>query len=209
MKPNKEKIKTLLQYTITSGSEYNGRYHEHGYHTLTIDDEVLNGQRNPSMRLSPLAYDFTNKNVLDIGSNQGGMLFEIADKISYGMGIDFDKRLVNVANRISKHNEFNIDFYNFDLATEDFNLINDLSRVDKFDTVFLLAVCMWIPSWKELIKWVHSNSNHCLFETNGKPHQQEEQITFLKQTYKTVEMLAEQSDDDPRQKKRKLLWCSK
>jgi SAM-dependent methyltransferase len=209
MKSNKDKIKTLLQYTITSGSIYNGRNHVYGYHTQTIDGEVLSGQRNPNIRLSKLNYDFTNKSVLDIGSNQGGMLFEIADKISYGMGIDYDKRLVNVSNRISKHNNYNIDFYNFDLASEDFNLINDLSRVEKFDTIFLLAVCMWIPTWKDLIKWVHKNSNNCLFETNGKKQQQQDQIDFLKQTYSSVTMLAEQSDDDPDQKKRKLLWCTK
>ena len=106
-----EKIKNLLTYTVTSGKSYNGRNHETGYHTLKINGQVLPGQRKPGQRLSTVRYDFTNKVVLDIGSNQGGMLFEIADKIKYGIGIDFDPRLVNVANRISNTNKYNIDFY--------------------------------------------------------------------------------------------------
>jgi SAM-dependent methyltransferase len=203
-----EKIKNLLTYTVTSGKSYNGRHHETGYHTLKINGQVLPGQRNPGQRLSTVKYDFTNKVVLDIGSNQGGMLFEIADKIKYGIGIDFDPRLVNVANRISNTNKYNIDFYNFNLDKEDFNLINNLNRENNIDVVFLLAVCMWIKPWKELIAWVKQNSNYCLFETNGKSKQQAEQIDYLNKTFRSVEILAESSQDDPKQKKRKLLWCS-
>jgi len=203
-----DKIKNLLTYTVTSGKSYNGRHHETGYHTLNINGTVLPGQRNPGMRLQTVKYDFTNKVVLDIGSNQGGMLFEIADKIKYGIGIDFDPRLVNVSNRISKTNRYNIDFYNFNLDQEDFNLISSLSREDKIDVTFLLAVCMWIKPWKELVSWVSKNSTHCLFESNGKSKQQNEQIEYLKKVFRTVEILAETSEDDPKQKKRKLLWCS-
>jgi len=203
-----EKIKNLLTYTVTSGKSYNGRNHETGYHTLTINEQVLPGQRNPGMRLQTVNYDFTNKVVLDIGSNQGGMLFEIANKIRYGIGIDFDPRLVNVSNRISNTNRYNIDFYNFNLDKEDFNLINSLNRENKIDVTFLLAVCMWIKPWKELITWVSRNSTHCLFESNGKSKQQNEQIEYLKTVFKSVEVLAESSEDDPKQKKRKLLWCS-
>ena len=203
------KIKNLLTYTVTSGKSYNGRHHETGYHTLIIDGQTLEGQRQPAMRLKDVPYNFTNKNVLDIGSNQGGMLFEIADKINYGIGIDFDPKLVNVSNRISNEYNYNIDFYNFDLLTEDFDLIHSLSRTDKIDVVFLLSVCMWIPTWKELITWVHTNSAHCLFETNGKLNQQQEQINMLTNTFSTVTLLSQTSEDDPRRKNRKLFWCSK
>lgn len=40
-----DKIKNLLTYTVTSGKSYNGRHHETGYHTLTIDGQTLEGQR--------------------------------------------------------------------------------------------------------------------------------------------------------------------
>lgn len=209
MKSNKDKIKKLLQYTHNSGKIYNGRHHTYGYHTLNIDGEILEGQRKPELRLTNVPYDFKGKNILDIGSNQGGMLFEISSKINYGLGLDFDPRLVNVANRISKHKNLNIDFYNLDLEKENFDIIHDFSRVDNFNVIFLLAVCMWIKPWKELISWVSNNCEYCLFETNGKDHQQQEQINFLNQKFKSVQILSEQSLDDPTQKKRKLLWCSK
>ena len=204
-----DKIKNLLSYTAISQKLYNGRNYETGYHTLIIDGVVLDGQRRPSLRLKHVPYDFTNKNILDIGSNQGGMLFEIADKINYGIGIDFDPKLVNVSNRISNEYNYNIDFYNFDLSNENFDLINSLSRVDKIDVVFLLSVCMWIPTWKELITWVHANSAHCLFETNGTSNQQQEQINMLTNTFSTVTLLSRTSEDDPKQKNRQLFWCSK
>lgn len=204
-----DKIKNLLTYTVTSGKSYNGRHHKTGYHTLTIDGQTLEGQRQPTMRLKDVPYNFTNKNVLDIGSNQGGMLFEIANKINYGIGIDYDNKLINVANRISNEYNYNIDFYNFDLSTEEFDLIHNLCRTDKIDVVFLLSVCMWIPTWKELVTWVYTNSTHCLFETNGKSTQQQEQINMLTNTFRTVTLLAQTSEDDPGQKNRKLFWCSK
>lgn len=204
-----KKIKNLLQYTTTSGKHYNGAEYEGGYHTLTVQGKTITGQRLPSFRLEDLDYDFSNKTVLDIGSNQGGMLFEIQKEIKQGIGIDFDHRLVNVANRISDvENYENLNFYVFDLKNEDFNLINNFSN-DKIDVVFLLAVCMWIPNWKSLIKWVYDNSNVCLFETNGKKNQQEEQISYLKNLYKTVTVIKESSDDDLKQKKRITLWCEK
>jgi SAM-dependent methyltransferase len=208
MSSSLDKIKNLLTYTVTSGKSYNGRNHETGYHSLTIGDQVLTGQRNPAQRLSNVPYDFENKSVLDIGSNQGGMLFEISDKISYGLGIDFDPRLVNVANRISNEFNYNIDFYNFDLAKEDFDLIKSLSRTNKIDVVFLLSVCMWIPTWRDLIVWVSKNAEHCLFETNGNEQTQTDQIEMLTKTFRKIKMLSERSDDDPGQKKRKLLWCT-
>jgi 2-polyprenyl-3-methyl-5-hydroxy-6-metoxy-1,4-benzoquinol methylase len=204
---NLDKIKNLLIYTVTSGKDYNGRNFVTGYHTLQIEGQTFTGQRQPALRLKDVPYNFNGKAVIDIGSNQSGMLFELADKIKYGVGIDYDPRLVNVANRISNEYGYDIDFYNFDLSKEDFDLINCFSKVDKFDVILLLAICMWIPNWKELIIWVQKNSSYCLFETNGKTLVQKEQIAFLKKTFTKVEIIAETSDDDPKQKDRKLLWC--
>ena len=206
---NRDKIKNLLQYTITSGKAYNGGAFEGGYHTLNILGETVQGQRLPSYRYEHIDYDFTGKTVLDIGSNQGGMLYEIQSKIKQGIGIDFDYRLVNVANRISNtHNYSNLSFYVFDLDKEDYNLLNNFAN-EKIDVIFLLSVCMWIKDWKSLVEWVYNNSNHCLFETNGKKEQQHEQINFLKSLYKKVTITHEVSADDPGQKKRKTVWCSK
>ena len=80
---------------------------------------------------------------------------------------------------------------------------------ERIDVIFLLSVCMWVKDWKSLVRWVYENSNHCLFETNGKKEQQKEQIDFLKSLYKDVTITHETSEDDPGQRKRKTVWCTK
>lgn len=201
------KIKNLLQYTTTSDKTYNGSQYEGGYHTLNVLGNTIKGQRNPGQRLEGIPYDFKGKTVLDVGSNQGGMLFQIQDKITQGIGIDFDYRLVNVANRIKQsHNYANLNFFVFDLEKEDFNLIENF--VDKrIDIIFLLSVCMWIKNWKEFCTWCSLNAKSCLFETNGKKSEQAEQIEFLQSIYKTVTLIREKSTDDKSQTNRKLYYC--
>lgn len=204
-----DKIKNLLQYTRTSGKAYNGGKYEGGYHTLNILGEKINGQRLPSYRYEGIDYDFTGKTVLDIGSNQGGMLYEVQPKIKQGVGVDFDHRLVNVSNRISSAQNYNnLNFYVFNLDKEDYNLLHNFFD-DNIDVVYLLSVCMWIKDWKSLVKWVHENSNYCLFETNGKKELQLEQLEYLQSLYKNVTITHKQSDDDEGQKRRMTLWCSK
>ena len=57
--------------------------------------------------------------MLDIGCNQGGMLYELSNRIKYGVGIDYDSRMINVANKIKSHNKLNhLDYYVFDLEKE-------------------------------------------------------------------------------------------
>jgi len=202
-----DKINNLLQYTTTSSKSYNGKLYEGGYHSLIIHGVETKGQRKPGKRLEDIPFDFTNKTVLDIGSNQGGMLFEIQNKIKEGVGIDFDHRLVNASNRIrGSHKYTNLNFFVFNLEKEDFNLINSFAE-NKFDIIFLLAVCMWIKPWKKLVTWCSENAKSCLFETNGKKFQQQEQVEYLKTVYKTVTMIRAKSTDDPGQPNRSLYYC--
>jgi 2-polyprenyl-3-methyl-5-hydroxy-6-metoxy-1,4-benzoquinol methylase len=204
---NINKIKNMLRYTTTSKTSYNGKGFEGGYHTLNICDTVIPGQRKPDDRIRNVPYDFKNKTVLDIGSNQGGMLYSVHDKINEGVGIDFDYRLVNVANRIkSSHQYNNINFYVFDLNKEDFNLINNLSS-STYDIVFLLSVCMWIDTWRELCTWCATNIKSCLFETNGSATQQDEQVALLLTLYSKVALINKKSSDDPGKAKRRLYFC--
>lgn len=204
---NNNYIKNILQYTKSSKSGYQGKGFKTGYHSLNLNGEVLQGQRNPEMRLKNVPYDFTNKVVLDIGSNQGGMLFAIKDVISYGVGIDYDYRLVNAANTLSHYYQSkNINFYVHNLDKDPLSLLLDFNQSNKYDIVFLLSVCMWIDNWKEVIKWVKENSTACLFETNGTKQQQEDQIKELKK-YFSVDVINKESLDDPSQHRRMLLLC--
>lgn len=201
------KIKNLLQYTTTSDKTYNGQDYEGGYHTLNVCGTTIVGQRKPTERIKNVPYDFQNKTVLDIGSNQGGMLFSLASQIKEGVGIDFDHRLVNVANRIKSSQPYNnLNFYVFDLEKEEFNLLTNLSQ-KKYDIIFLLSVCMWVKNWKELCSWCANNAKSCLFESNGTSSQQDEQIEFLKTIYSNVVLINKKSTDDPSQSKRRLYLC--
>ena len=94
------KIINLLNYTKRSGATYSGELYNSGYHTLKLGDKTIVGQRNPAERFKNIPFKFEGKSVLDIGCNQGGMLHAIADKISYGVGIDYDSRMINVSNKI-------------------------------------------------------------------------------------------------------------
>lgn len=75
------KIRNLLNYTKTSESLYSANQFPAGYHTLRIRDHEFKGQRDPSIRFEKVRFDFAGKSVLDIGCNQGGMLFAILARL--------------------------------------------------------------------------------------------------------------------------------
>jgi SAM-dependent methyltransferase len=202
-------IINLLNYTKRSVSAYAGAGYEVGYHSFTINGKHLGGQRDPEQRLALADYDFSGKTVLDIGCNQGGMLFPIADRIGHGIGIDYDSRMVNAANRIRSHlRASTLDFYVFDLQNERLEFIKDFLPDDTVDICFLLSVCMWLTNWRDVVEFARDVSDTLLFESNGKPEQQDEQIGFLHELYGSVRLLSDMSDDDPGLKTRKLLICS-
>lgn len=202
-------VLNLLNYTKTSGSTYDGQDFPAGYHTLELKNLKLAGQRHPRERFDSLPFDFVGKTVLDIGCNQGGMLFELSSKIAHGVGIDYDPRVINAANRIRSYADtHNLDFYVFNLEKEDLNLIKDFVPEGTVDIVFLLAVCMWIKNWKQVISLAREISNNLLFESNGREEQQDEQVAYLRSCYKNANMLREKSADDAGQKSRRLYICT-
>ena len=202
-------VLNLLNYTKTSGSTYNGQDFPAGYHTLELKNLHLPGQRHPRERFKIVPFDFKGKTVLDIGCNQGGMLFEISDRIAHGIGIDYDHRVVNAANKVRSYTDTkNLDFYVFNLEKENLDLIRDFLPAKKIDIVFLLAICMWIKNWRQVIDLTRSISDNLLFESNGTQAQQDEQVEYLRQRYKQVRQLSEQSQDDSSQKARKLYLCN-
>jgi hypothetical protein len=78
----------------------------------------------------------------------------------------------------------------------------------KADICFLLSVCMWLNNWQQVIDFAQSRSHSMLFETNGTPLQQDQQLEYLKSKYAVVNMLSESSEDDPIQKFRKLVYLT-
>jgi hypothetical protein len=67
---------------------------------------------------------------------------------------------------------------------------------------------MWLENWQKVIDFAHSKSKSMLFETNGSPFQQDEQINYLRGKYSAVNVVSDTSDDDPIQKSRKLLYLT-
>lgn len=202
-------LKNILNYTKTSGTSYSADQFPAGYHTIDIFGALLEGQRSPGQRLEAVPIDFSGKSVLDIGCNQGGMLFHNADRLKWGVGLDYDSHMVNAGNRIKALIEKdNLDFYVFNLELDPLDLIKDLLPEPHVDIVFLLSVCMWIDNWREVIQFSSSISSSMLFETNGSDQQQQDQVSFLREVYSEVDQLKSSSDDDPGQSRRKLYYCT-
>jgi 2-polyprenyl-3-methyl-5-hydroxy-6-metoxy-1,4-benzoquinol methylase len=201
-------IGNLLNYTKTSGSVYSAYGYPAGYHTLDINGRRFQGQRKPAERLKPVPVQFEGKTVLDIGCNQGGMLFELSGP-KWAVGIDYDPRMINAANRIkSVKNLTNVAFYVFDLEKDPLDLIEDFLPEPTVDVVFLLAVCAWLANWREVIRWCAEISSSMLYETTGRTEFQERQLMYLRELYHgDVAVLAKRSDDDPGQKNRRLVYC--
>jgi SAM-dependent methyltransferase len=202
------KILNLLSYAKNSATIYSAQAFESGYHSLTIDNHRFEGQRDPEQRLHGVPFDFTSASVLDLGCNQGGMLFSIADRIETGIGVDFDYKMVNAANRIRACKQLdNVHFYVFDLERENFQLLRNFLPGRRVDIVFLLSVCMWLPNWKDVIGAARSVSDNLLFESNGSEEQQREQEQHVRQTYANVVTVRDASTDDHKQKRRRLFLC--
>lgn len=202
-------VQNVLNFTKTSNSHYAAEQFPAAYHSININGRKVAGQRDPSMRLASVPIDFSGKSVIDLGCNQGGMIHQVRAQIKWGVGIDYDPRMINAANRIKSVNASNnISFYILDLQNDPLELIGDFMPDPKADVCFLLSVCMWLKNWQQVIDFAQSKSKSMLFETNGTPQQQDEQIAYLKTKYSDVNLLAETSDDDPIQKFRKLLYLT-
>jgi SAM-dependent methyltransferase len=205
---NARRVVNLLRYTKCSQSAYSADGFDTGYHTVMIDGRTFAGQRDPAVRLPPVPFDFQDRTIVDLGCNQGGMLFQLAGQIRNGVGLDHDPRMINAANRRRAHvGAANLDFYVFDLQREHTGLLHNFLRNDSIDLIFLLSVCMWIENWPEVIAWCAANAAALLFESNGTARQQDAQLACLRVHYGTVDLLQACSTDDPSQSNRKLLIC--
>jgi SAM-dependent methyltransferase len=209
LQPNSQRVLNLLRYTTTSGSGYDAAAYPAGYHAITLDGKSFVGQRRPAERLAKVPFDFKGKTVLDIGCNQGGMLHHLASQLAGGIGIDYDYRMINAANRVRRHNgHHHLDFYVFDLEKEPLDYLEDFLGEDRVDIVFLLSVCMWINNWTDVIDWAAKRAEYMLFESNGSQLQQQEQEDYLHRHYAKLQLVSGSSDDDPGQRARRLYLCS-
>ncbi len=208
--PEINKALELLHDAKKSGKSYNGCLYESAYHSLTLKGYYFRGQREPNLRLQNFGYDFSQKTVLDLGCNAGGMLHALAHKIKRGIGLDYDFRLIRAANAIKAVNQCpNLYFYQFDLEKEDLASVKKLLGPESHgvDICFLLSICVWIKNWRQVIAFIASISNHLLFEANGTPGQQRQQIQELERHFYHVDLIEKESLDDPNSSQRQLIFC--
>jgi len=205
----KLQLRNVLDFTKTSNSLYSAKQFPAGYHTLTINGHRIQGQRDPVRRLASVPFDFQGKSILDIGCNAGGMIHPLAHLVKWAVGIDYDPRMINAANRIKQAlMTSNTSFYVLDLQKDPLALISDFIPEQRADICFLLAVCMWLKNWKQVIDFAQEHSRSMLFETNGTPAQQREQIRYLRKKYRNFRLLTSSSEDDAEQKNRQLLYLT-
>lgn len=196
----------LLQCTKTSGAGYAALKFPAGYHSMDLGGTWVGGQRKPQERLAPVPYDFTGKTALDIGCNQGGMLFALSDKLRWGVGVDYDPRMVNAANCIGRtYHDSRFSFFNFNIDGDPHLLLRDYLPEPRVDIVFLLSVCRWVKRWRPLIRRCTEIADAMLFESNGSESQQSRQIERLRECYEDVQLISESSPDDPVRQDRMLL----
>lgn len=203
----------LIRYATHSKSAYSGAQFPAGYHTLRIGPIVLQGQRDPGERLdllTPNICDLNRMSVLDIGSNQGGMSFAALDRgARWAVGVDYDSRMVNAANRIAvkRGHADRVSFYAHDVDRDPHELLCDFLPEEPADIIFLLAVCAWVDRWEDILVWSSENSPRLLFESNGSPLQQRRQLDKLRACYTSVVLLSQNSSDDG-DVARSLYFCS-
>jgi len=203
-----KRIMNLLTYTRKNDVSYSGYNFYTGYHTLEIGGHVFQGQRKPKERFKDLPFSLEGLSALDVGCNQGGMLHAFGHQLKSGVGVDYDHKMINVANKIKSFNEHqHLNFYVFNLEDEDLGYMEDFLPEGRVDVAFMLSICIWVSNWKDVIIKVKSLSDKLVFESNGKEYQQTEQIEFLKTLYESVDLIHDKSEDDPTQKQRKLLVC--
>jgi hypothetical protein len=202
------KTLSLVDFATKSTVAYSGRGFPSGYHSLMLRDKSFRGQRECATRLATVPYDFTNKVVLDLGCNCGGMIHCIADRILTGVGIDRDSKYINAANAIKSLNGANnLNFFVLDLDRDNLSTIDSFMLDKRVDICFLLSICMWLKNWKRVITQSSRIADTLLFESNGDNQQQREQVEFLNQLFGSVELIDSESHDDFVQSKRALYLC--
>jgi hypothetical protein len=139
------------------------------------------------------------------------MLFELAHQVKWGVGIDYDKRMINAALKIcSLEGHSHLDFYHFDLEKDPLMMIKDLLPETRVDMVFLLAICRWIKNWREVISFSAEISDTLLIELNSVTEEEKEvQKQYFEGIYNQITLISENSFDDPERSDRKLYLCRK
>ncbi|MEX2964049.1 cupin-like domain-containing protein [Microbulbifer sp. TYP-18] len=207
-KTDVESVLQVLDYTKSNKKWFDEKELFAGYHTVSIQGQTVKGQRDPKKRLAKVDYDFNGKRVLDVGCSNGGLLHALAEQVAFAVGVDFNAKCINAANALKAINQRdNTHFYTFDLDKEDLSMLRHFVFGEPVDICFFFNISIWVKRWKEAFRLCSEMTTTLLFEAHGNEKQQAEQLRFVKSIYQDVQLLSEQSDDDPTYAKRKMYRC--
>ena len=105
-----------------------------GYYYQSCESINLSGLRSSKKRVLNYSINeiIREKEVLDVGTNTGFLLFEIEKNYKSITGIDYNSKLINIANMVKDYLKLkNLSFVNGDFQTYKFD--------KKFDTILSLA----------------------------------------------------------------------
>ena len=195
-------IKNLLMETV-GHSHYNGWHNRttYGYHSYTLDDVDIKGQRTPAHRLQALrdaGIDFTDKRVLDCGCNVGAMLHHLPE-IKWGMGLDYDAKCIHAAKGIAEvlGVEEKLRFFVHDFDRMNYDIFTQRVSFTP-DYIFLLSLGSWIQSWQELYKTCDSmllSSGKVILEINNEVEGRD-QLNFFTNLGREPQLIIDNSLDD-------------
>lgn len=198
---------STVGYSFSNG--WNNRT-QHGYHSFTIKNMNLIGQRGCVKRLEKMksVYDFKGKKVVDLGCNTGGMIMHL-ETSAKGVGVDYDGKCIEVARKVStllKDYVPPCEFYQMNL--ERTNEVRELMERETPDVVFLLSMGSWV-NWEPLYKTVTGLCNRVFLEINNNHEGQPQIDFFVSEGWNMVEVSGSSDDDTTGNHNRRLFFMSK
>lgn len=150
-----------------------------------------------------------NKTVLDIGSNIGGIAFEIFKMYPRKIVcLEYDKNKIDVSNLIAKiHNFNNIFFYQNDVESDSFKE----NFKENFDIVFCLSLIEHLRKKEDFLRKVYEICNEFFFlEGNSSTDRKNTIDLLLKIGFKKVRFIGYSNDDRNKDNNnRPLFVCEK
>lgn len=205
-----ERVLRMLGRTRESGTAYAGMQYPAGYHQFVANGAVVAGQRDPALRLALVPVVWVGRTVLDLGCNQGGMVFEaLRQGAACGVGVDRDPQMVNAATKLAQwHACTDAHFFVHDLDAPELDRLLDFLPIGEPDVILLMAMSIWLERWRTVIAWAARHCSVLVFESNGSSSEQDEQIAELRRRFPVVTQLSASSDDDRHWPHRRLLVCA-
>jgi SAM-dependent methyltransferase len=164
------------------------------YTTIHGKNNVIQGRRDPYKRIRALekVYDFSQKTVVDIGCNSGGMLFALQSQgsLKKGFGYEISEKCLNIArDQVKMDGLKNIKFIEQDLT------LPIVKEYPKCDIAFMFSVANWVGQWRYILRALQRSADCVAFEANGRPGKQLDQIDFLHGNFDSVRRVLIDAED--------------